>query len=112
MRSSLPLNSELKELAPTTTPRGLRSGGILDRLATLHGRVAELLPRVIEVVPRHASIPRLASTTRYSSSSRRPQLVPAADPDSYHAVWFEPQEDLIAVAGLTREGEAAAGRAD
>ena len=31
--------------------------------------------------------------------------------DSYHGVWFELHEDLIQLAGRTREEEAAAGRA-
>jgi DNA-binding MarR family transcriptional regulator len=32
--------------------------------------------------------------------------------DSYHTVWFELHEELIGAAGLTREGEAAAGHAE
>ena len=31
--------------------------------------------------------------------------------DSYHSIWFELHEDLILLAGRTREGEMAAGRA-
>jgi pyruvate,orthophosphate dikinase len=31
--------------------------------------------------------------------------------DSYHTVWFELHEDLILLAGRTREEETAAGRA-
>jgi hypothetical protein len=31
--------------------------------------------------------------------------------DSYHGVWFELHEDLIRLAGTTREEEVAAGRA-
>jgi pyruvate,orthophosphate dikinase len=31
--------------------------------------------------------------------------------DSYHGVWFELHEDLIRLAGRTREDEVAAGRA-
>jgi hypothetical protein len=31
--------------------------------------------------------------------------------DSYHTVWFELHEELILVAGLTREDEAKAGHA-
>jgi hypothetical protein len=31
--------------------------------------------------------------------------------DSYHGVWFELHEDLIQLAGRTREDEVAAGRA-
>jgi VIT1/CCC1 family predicted Fe2+/Mn2+ transporter len=32
--------------------------------------------------------------------------------DSYHTVWFELHEDLIGLAGHTREAEAASGRAE
>jgi hypothetical protein len=31
--------------------------------------------------------------------------------DSYHTVWFELHEELISLAGLSREAEAASGRA-
>jgi pyruvate,orthophosphate dikinase len=31
--------------------------------------------------------------------------------DSYHTVWFELHEDLMAINGLTRAAEARAGRA-
>jgi pyruvate,orthophosphate dikinase len=31
--------------------------------------------------------------------------------DSYHSIWFELHEDLIRLAGQTREAEVAAGRA-
>ena len=31
--------------------------------------------------------------------------------DSYHGIWFELHEDLIQLAGRTREAESAAGRA-
>ena len=32
--------------------------------------------------------------------------------DSYHTVWFEFHEELIAALGLSREAEAASGRAE
>ncbi|HEV3054876.1 MAG TPA: hypothetical protein VGX45_09500, partial [Solirubrobacteraceae bacterium] len=32
--------------------------------------------------------------------------------DSYHTVWFEFHEELIGLAGLSREAEAASGRAE
>ena len=44
----------------------------------------------------------LAGDTKYVASPRV---------DSYHGIWFELHEDLIRLAGRTREDEAAAGRA-
>ena len=40
-----------------------------------------------------------------------PRYIAAPDRDSYHTVWFELHQDLIGLAGTTRQKEAAAGRA-
>ena len=37
--------------------------------------------------------------------------IAAPDRDSYHTAWFELHQDLIGLAGTTRQKEAAAGRA-
>jgi pyruvate,orthophosphate dikinase len=85
--------------------------GVLDRLAALHddavaftgahenpmGRLSvyrERLGRALEQAR--------AGDGRYVASPRV---------DSYHGVWFELHEDLIQLAGRTREDEVAAGRA-
>jgi pyruvate,orthophosphate dikinase len=85
--------------------------GVLDRLAALHedavafteahenptGRLAiyrERLRRALEAAR--------GGDGRYVASPRV---------DSYHGVWFELHEDLIQLAGRTREDEVAAGRA-
>jgi pyruvate,orthophosphate dikinase len=85
--------------------------GVLDRLAALHddamtfteahenptGRLAvyrERLGRAVEAAR--------GGDGRYVASPRV---------DSYHGVWFELHEDLIQLAGRTREDEVAAGRA-
>lgn len=39
------------------------------------------------------------------------RYIAAPDRDSYHTVWFELHQDLIGLAGTTRQKEAAAGRA-
>ena len=62
-------------------------------------------------------LPRLATYT--ARLQRAADLVAAGDHnylasprvDSYHGVWFELHEDLILLAGRTREEEVAAGRA-
>ncbi|HET9458162.1 MAG TPA: pyruvate, phosphate dikinase [Candidatus Limnocylindrales bacterium] len=84
---------------------------VLDRLAALHadasawlapiesacGRLAGYGERLERAVER-----ALAGDTKYVASPRV---------DSYHGIWFELHEDLIRLAGRTREDEAAAGRA-
>jgi pyruvate,orthophosphate dikinase len=84
---------------------------VLDRLAALHadasawlapiesacGRLAGYGERLDRAVER-----ALAGDTKYVASPRV---------DSYHGIWFELHEDLIRLAGRTREDEAAAGRA-
>lgn len=83
---------------------------VLDRLVALHQEVLPLLDQIGEVVPRLSHYKRrlqraadavIAGDHLYVS---RPML------DSYHTVWFELHEDLIGLAGLTRAGEAEAGR--
>jgi hypothetical protein len=83
---------------------------VLGRLVALHQEVRPLLDQIVEVAPRlshyrqrlqRAADAVVAGDHTYVS---RPIL------DSYHTVWFELHEDLIGLAGLTRAGEAEAGR--
>ncbi|MDR9451493.1 MAG: pyruvate, phosphate dikinase, partial [Acidimicrobiia bacterium] len=84
---------------------------VLEAFAVLHHDTAEWL-RTLAV-----GLPRLATYT--ARLQRAADLVAAGDynylasprVDSYHGVWFELHEDLILLAGRTREEEVAAGRA-
>jgi len=116
-----PLNSEIKELAnawqirdgePNDHSDAAYDQDILDRLAALHERVADVVLRMAEVAPRLAPYPgRLDHALLLVQQGDHSWFLrPIAD--SYHTVWFELHEDLIGLAGLTREGEAAAGRAE
>jgi pyruvate,orthophosphate dikinase len=78
---------------------------VLARLDELHGRAAELLAEWAEHVPRvRAYLTRLDRAMAniaggdhgYVSSPLR---------DSYHTVWFELHDDLLGIAGLSREAE-------
>ena len=62
------------------------------------------LPRLAEYRSRLA-----AAADRVASGDHAYIASPRVD--SYHSIWFELHEDLILLAGRTREGEAAAGRA-
>lgn len=114
-------NADLKELANRWQMRdgevndhtdAAYDQDILNRLAAVHERADELLSRVIAVAPRLAPYPQRLRTAldRVQAGDHSWFLRPIAD--SYHTVWFELHEDLIGLAGLTREAEAAAGRAE
>jgi pyruvate,orthophosphate dikinase len=78
---------------------------VLQRLAALHGRAVPLLGRLESLSPRLAQYPaRLARAAARVAAGER-SYVAKLVADSYHSVWFELHEDLLALAGLTRRGE-------
>ncbi len=86
--------------------------GVLERLAAIHAD-ASGVARADRADDR--SFPRL----RRRGSDRAFEAAKGGDGrfvasprvDSYHGIWFELHEDLIQLAGRTREEESAAGRA-
>jgi hypothetical protein len=85
---------------------------VLSRLAPVHRQVAPILDSVAEHAPRMAPYrARLdVAYDRVQSGDHAWLLKPLVD--SYHTVWFELHEELLHLAGLSREAEAAAGRAE
>ena len=86
--------------------------GVLDRLALLHADAAAFL----DTQHGRLTTPRDAIGSGSAGRSIRPlagdgRFVASPRVDSYHGVWFELHEDLIQLAGRTREDEVAAGRA-
>jgi pyruvate,orthophosphate dikinase len=84
---------------------------VLERLAALAADADAWL------AARSTALPRLAT---YRSRLRQAadlaiagdgRYVASPRVDSYHGIWFELHEELIQLAGRTREEEAAAGRA-
>jgi pyruvate,orthophosphate dikinase len=84
---------------------------VLDRLATLQAHAVAWL------TPLEAGCPRLAGyrvrlgRAVEAATAGDGRYVASPRVDSYHGVWFELHEDLIQLAGRTREAEVAAGRA-
>jgi pyruvate, orthophosphate dikinase len=84
---------------------------VLDRLAALHADASAWL------IANEAGCPRLATyrirLDRALDQAHRGDQRFVASPrvDSYHGIWFELHEDLIQLAGRSREDEVAAGRA-
>jgi hypothetical protein len=85
---------------------------VLDRLPSIHERVGPVVAGAAQLVPRLAPYrTRLqAAFDRVRAGDHTWLLKPLID--SYHTVWFELHEELINLAGLSREAEAASGRAE
>jgi pyruvate,orthophosphate dikinase len=82
--------------------------GVLRRLADLHDRAGPLLQRLVQLSPRLATYAvRLDRAAARVAASER-GYVARIIADSYHTVWYELHEDLISLAGLTREALSAA----
>lgn len=85
---------------------------VLARLEDTHLAVQPVLETASAVAPRLAIYADRLAAARQRVSAGETRWLAAPMVDSYHTVWFELHEDLLAVAGLTRSDEARAGRAD
>jgi pyruvate,orthophosphate dikinase len=84
---------------------------VLDRLATLHAdAVAWLTPLERELTRLGDYRARLDRALEQAQAGDH-RFVASPRVDSYHSTWFELHEDLIRLAGRTREDEVTAGRA-
>lgn len=86
-------------------------GAVLADFARLHADAAAWLAPIPAALPRIADyVARLAHAAERVAAGEHTYI---ASPrlDSYHSIWFELHEDLIRLAGRTREEEVAAGRA-
>ncbi|MDO3402732.1 MarR family transcriptional regulator [Mycolicibacterium neoaurum] len=84
---------------------------VLDRLVQLDDGFEPLVARIAEVAPRLSIYSRRFATAIAKIGAGDNTYVASPVADSYHTVWFEFHEELIGLLGLTREEEAAAGRA-
>ncbi len=110
----LPLNTELLKVCTAwqLLPDGSLNDhsdraydlSVLERLDRLHERVTPWLARLSDAVPRfsgyvrrlEAALDKVADDGRWLASPRC---------DSYHTVWMQMHEDLLAVIGASREDE-------
>jgi hypothetical protein len=116
-----PVNSEFKQLitdwqlkdadTPNDHSDAEYDAGIVVRLNAIHGDFRPLLSRMVEVAPRLSRYPDRFDVALEKVNVGDHTWVARPLIDSYHTSWFELHEDLIGLCGLTRLGEAAAGRA-
>jgi pyruvate,orthophosphate dikinase len=85
--------------------------GVLDRLAALHNDAVAFTEANENPTGRLAVYRERLSRALEEARAGDGRFVASPRVDSYHGVWFELHEDLIQLAGRTREDEVAAGRA-
>ncbi len=120
----LPLDLRLKEVVTAWQMRDGPDGpvvndhadeaydrAVLDRLADLHADAAAWLARQETGLPRLTTYRRRLTRAFDAVAGGNGRFIASPRVDSYHGIWFELHEDLIRLAGSTREDEAAAGRA-
>jgi pyruvate,orthophosphate dikinase len=84
---------------------------VLDRLAALHADANTWLEPLRIDCPRLGDYADRLDRALAATRSGDNRFVASPRVDSYHGIWFELHEDLIQLAGRTREAEVAAGRA-
>jgi pyruvate,orthophosphate dikinase len=84
---------------------------VLDRLAGLHADAVAWLTPLEAGCPRLGDYRARLARALDQAQSGDQRFVASPRVDSYHGIWFELHEDLIRLAGRSREEEVAAGRA-
>jgi pyruvate,orthophosphate dikinase len=84
---------------------------VLGRLPELHARAVALINEIAAHAPRIGGYRRRLSDALAKVQAGDHRYITAPDRDSYHTVWFELHQHIINLLGLTRQQEAAAGRA-
>ena len=85
--------------------------GVLARLAAIHDEATAWLGPIEPTVPRFRDYRERLTRALDAARGGDGRYVASPRVDSYHNIWFELHEDLIQLAGRTREEETAAGRA-
>lgn len=84
---------------------------VLADLAALHADASAWIMPLLDSLPRLVSYARRLDGAAAAAAAGDGLYIASPRVDSYHGVWFELHEDLIRLAGKTREQEVAAGRA-
>ena len=95
----------------TTTPTRPTTRACWTGSAALHADTAAWLEPVEPGCPRLGAVRGPARPSAEQALAGDGRYVASPRVDSYHGIWFELHEDLIQLAGRTREDEVAAGRA-
>jgi hypothetical protein len=102
---------QLRDGSPNMHDDADYDAGVLARLDGVHERALPVLVAVAAQLPRLERYGEKLSSALAKVHAGDTSWLTRPIIDSYHTVWFELHEELIAAAGLTREDEAAAGHA-
>jgi hypothetical protein len=102
---------QVKDGQPNTHKNAEYDAAVLTRLDGVHLRVMPIIATAATQVPRLASYAAKLEGALGNLKAGDMAWLTRPIIDSYHTVWFELHEELILVAGLTRDGEAKAGHA-
>ena len=102
---------QLKDGAPNPHTDAAYDASVLGSLALLHEAVMAWLDGAAAGLPRLHQYGRRLAAAASAVAAGNGKYVASPRVDSYHGVWFELHEDLILLAGRSRVGEVAAGRA-
>ncbi len=106
----LPLNQQLKAIVSEAQMSGMNRehelwGWLVDSMQTLHSSFRPVVEGVAEAVPRLRGYPRRFDSALAALASGDQSMLASPLKDSYHTVWFEFHEELIALTGRNREEE-------
>jgi hypothetical protein len=84
---------------------------VLEGFDPIHRNISGLIGTIAASAPRIGNYKQRLDLALGKIRSGDLRYIAAPDRDSYHTAWFELHQDLIGLAGTTRQKEAAAGRA-
>ena len=84
---------------------------VLEGFDPIHHDISDLIGTIAATAPRVGGYKQRLDLALGKIRSGDVSYIAAPDRDSYHTAWFELHQDLIGLAGTTRQKEAAAGRA-
>ncbi len=82
-----------------------RDAAVLDRLGRLHGAVTPVTDSLAATLARFDGYTARLAAAHGRISAGEHEWITAVGVDSYHTVWFELHEDLLATLGRERSGE-------
>ena len=85
-------------------------GAVIARLQVVHASIVALLDQFPPSIPRYRRYRNRLDEALRKLVAGQLQFMASPAVESYHSVWFELHEELIMLCGLTRAGEAEAGR--
>jgi hypothetical protein len=102
---------QIKDDQPNSHDDPEYDAAVLNRLDNVHRQVLPVITTVTTLLPRLSAYAKKLNSALAEVKAGETTWLARPIIDSYHTVWFELHEELIAASGLTREEEARAGHA-